>query len=116
MEFPNVAGITLSGGVDFAISESYVDLQTGAGTFDNVKTRTFALGVAQPVVLAVEDITAAITSGNLAVATIKLADGTEYFGLKARDVAATITGVLSRRRSDSVKIDINKATDSGKTM
>jgi hypothetical protein len=113
-QFLSVAGVSLSGSVTFAITLRTVDLDTE----DNVQLTTFALGIEEPVTLGVEGptgpIEASITAGELAIATITLTDGTEYFALKAKNLAATVTGVpgLTGALTD-VTILINKATGTG---
>jgi hypothetical protein len=106
-----VADVTISGSVSFAASISDVDLKVGATTYDNARLAMFALRIEQPVSLQVDAITASITSGALGIAMIDLPDGTQYLGLKARDLAATVTGVPNLTGAlTGVSIKINKAT------
>ncbi|MBI2219574.1 MAG: hypothetical protein HYU51_20070, partial [Candidatus Rokubacteria bacterium] len=74
--FLTVAGVSLSGSVSFAVAIRDVDLAAQ----DNATLTTFALRIDDPVTLRIDTIAASITSGALAVATIDLTDGTQYFG------------------------------------
>jgi hypothetical protein len=109
--FLTVAGVTISGSVQFAMSVQRVDLKVGATLYDDVKLTTFALRINQPVSLTVDAISASITSGVLGVATLELADGTRYLGIRAQDLAATVLGVSGLDGAlTGVSIKINKAT------
>ena len=111
-EFLNIAGVSLSGSVSFSLTLSTVDLDIGGTLYDDVELTTFALGINSPLSLKVDAIKASITSGSLAVATINRGDGTEYFGLRASGLAATVTGVAGLDGAlEGVSIRINKATD-----
>jgi hypothetical protein len=108
-----IAGVSLSGSVSFTLSLQTVDIQDPLGDPKvGVQLTTLAFGINSPLTLAVDSISASITAGGLAIATIKLADNTEYFGLRGENLAATITGVpgLEGALTD-VTIKINKATD-----
>ena len=91
----------LGGAVDFA--DPHRDLKSGANTFDDVHADDLRAQRAQPSLLTVWVVSGAHRFGRLAVATIRLANGTQYMGC-APGIGSQVLGCRSHRALTGVSI------------